>query len=976
MPRRHWGGTEESLGGIPFEQSSTDATASPTTLAATVTVPQATASGSDVVVTPDPTAATVTVPAPTAQAGSTPTPSPVAVVATLPSVFVSDGSDIIGDWTAQVTLFPERVAATVSAEDASASHLVVAGVSSRTAGAAAVLVGDYAFRGLYALTTDTDTPANFVDDAVGWVTLGRWGDFTLRLRREIGDLYSLRADWVTAASDPTWATGIVTLTYDQHSLGLGATRDAATGTIELWRSDDGWTTWSPVLVGSDHDYVAGALADSVPEDLELLAGDLADGPWISVFQAQWGATTDITDVDTDEVAAWNYGASIVAGVGGDFYDTIDADVLDAWEFGQNPSYEYKMRSQTTDAGTTVRVDWTVNAPTLATGDPTAGTEAAFTLDMTPQWESGPGVLMLLPPLQFVTTSTLDALIEIVEPGGFGDYTDTGERPDWRAITVNRDGTTVDVLEHAQIDRITWSLNEPEAFEFDLPSLDPAVRAISTWETEVQIWRGTRLIVWGVVVRRRTEGATVTYQCAGLGAYFRKRRIGGPRVNWVTDPSFETGAGFWFHGGYHIMEPLANRNTANWTSQITSERSVAGFPGRSLRLSSTDDMVFGIQSFTFIWHEIDPVLWPDGVVWTAAAWCYIPSEGWEAQRPAAYISEGDSTPAGLHLLRSSTTEFVSGPGGAAPKLYEAHVASIDDDTPKDTWHRLEVSLTQPIESPTERRTDWIQVELHCPIGVVFWDEVTLARNDRLFFNDEDQATIALNLVAHAQDTTLGKSDLAIGSNCPLTGVTRSRTYEYANRSIIADLLNEFPDLWDGMDWSVETTKDTRFFTTHFPMKGTRRPTQALVLNRNIARVNHAEDGEIKATAVTVQSDFGGTGSSREEARYADDTADPTLEVVLAAVPESPLGVLGAQAESAWRQRQDARIPTLTTYENRGYELLGRISTGDVVPVNCSSEGEQLVGEFRIMSLTLYPATESMDITVNHFDDVNDPALGGV
>jgi len=914
---------------------------------------------------------------------------------------------------------------------------------------------------LYGFDTTTISPGDFQTDARGWVQLAEWGDFQFQIRRDIATTYRIRADFVNAATDASFATGSITIPSDvPTSLGLGVTRDVTTGVIKMWVSTDGWLTWTQIPTATST-FAAGALPDSVPDPIVLLGGDLQDGPWISVFQAHWGSTDDITAVDANEVAAWNYGANIVTGVGGDFYDAIDRDTKNLWEFGSETSYVYSQRSETTDAGTTVRADFTFNAPTLNTGTAPAGTEAGFVYDLTPQWGQGPAQSQWSPRIGFTSTSQLTVNLPpgdfrpptayvinyntgsgtlpspgdtitwtgggtgtvsttdsgdnvtgtitifydagpapttgvTVTSGGWSALTatstprvsdGTGDR--YRVIVVERDGTPIIACDNAKTGPITWSLNEAESFGFQLPGVDECNEYISPTATEVQVWRGDLMLVWGVVVRSLRNGDTVDYQCRGLAWYFTKRFVGGPRQNFLGNGSFETN-GFWWENRLSPTEglpPGSGSDPSNYSGAISTDRSIAGFPGKSLRLWSNNIIEFGVMWFQFIFAEVDNVLWPDGIQWTAAAWVYIPSDEWgefdaEAEkvvgeRNAAYNWGGESAPFGLHLVRFSTTESQEQDivDVSYPKVEEISVAGLTEDTPRDQWVRIETSLVAPAAGDgATSRTDWMQVELHCPIGTVFWDEVSLTRNDRLFYNEVAQEAILFDVVQHAQDPVFGKSDLNIGfAAAPITNINRTREYPFFNRRLISDIIDEFSTIWDGVDWSIETSPTQRLFAPWFPMKGTRRPAQALVGGRNIASLSIANDGEQLANRYVVMSDGGGTGSSREEAIGTRGEPDVVLEASINAVPESPLDSLEGQLQRALRFGQDATIPTLTTYEGVGSQLLGQVSTGDVVPVSVVYGSLALQGEYRIVALTWNPDDETMDFTLNQFDDYRDPSL---
>lgn len=896
-------------------------------------------------------------------------------------------TDWVGDISTDSTVNPDRVGV-IPIAPFSSTKVVLSGVTSRTSGSAAVLAGNYGFRSLVTFDTTPTVPGNFVTDARGFVTIASWGDATLKVRRESGTAYEVRADFITAASNPTWSRGFIIVSNDDPTnLGLGMTRNSTTGLITLWRSSDSWTTWQEIP-SSSRLTSAGALADSIPENITALDGDLQDGAWLQLFQLQWAETDDITSLDANEVAAWNYGSNIVTGLGGDFYDAINRDVNSLVERGANTSYVYKMRSQVTSGGRTIRADFTVNAPTLATGTPTTGTEAEFTFDAMQQLESGPNLASTLPPISFTTTTSFT----IAGGGygysstgsGFGIYSVDGQRPSYTVVLVDQQGTPQWALENAVVeDPIEWSLDEPESFTFTLPTLDPLGAYISAPDQEVQIWRGDQLLVWGVVVRPMAKTDVIEYQCRGLGWYFTKRIIGRAKTNLAPDGSFEAGAG-WFSGQYAPTEPAEGRNVDYWDTALTTEHALTG--GRSLWQSATADMTFGIYSYCFLFSTIDPTVDVDGIIWTASAWVYVPEES--SARSCAYQWTGESAPTGLTLARMSTTEWQEStpegvddgdtitvpPGITVPKLYETQIASITEDTPRNTWHRLQVELTQPNDGTT--RTDWIQVNLGTPIGAVFWDEIVLTRSERLFYNEVDQARIVEGVVQHAQDPAYGKSDLNIDTFCQDTGVSRTRSYWFYNHDHVNDVLAEYSEVWKGMDWSIDCTANTRTFVTHFPMKGARRPAHALILGKNIADFSIPTDGEQVANSVVVMADFGSTGANREEAYASDATGFASglvLEEAFNAISESPITTLQDQAERRMRQgRVPVVIPAITTMEGKGAELLGAISTGDVVPVDIQAGSVDLYGDYRIVGIALDPATETMKLTLNPFEEWNDPA----
>jgi hypothetical protein len=119
----------------------------------------------------------------------------------------------------------------------SSAHTVLSGTTSLIAGSGTLLTGDYGFRGLYSFTTTSAMPSDYENDSVGYVDLARFGDFALRCRRQVGTVYEVRAEFLTAAAVSTWASAFISVENDTPaSVGLGVVRDSTTGTISILRS--------------------------------------------------------------------------------------------------------------------------------------------------------------------------------------------------------------------------------------------------------------------------------------------------------------------------------------------------------------------------------------------------------------------------------------------------------------------------------------------------------------------------------------------------------------------------------------------------------------------------------------------------------------------------------------------------------------------------------------------------------------------
>ena len=942
--------------------------------------------------TPNAIVATVSIVAPTASESVVASPATIAVTAAIETLspYADETYGLLIDLHGVVTAYISGagvlgVKAYVNPDGSewAQMHPVLTAPVALSAGAGAVLAGDYGFRGLFTFNPTNDdylywnysgpwelyTPDNwFAGDEGGATILAQWGDFKLTIGRLLddGNAYKIALTMLTATAAPISATAHITIDTDVPlQIGLGVTRDVTTGTVHLWRSDDRWGSWLEIPLSTSVT-PAGALPDSVPDDVTLLSANWSnDTAWVEIFQAQWSESDDINSFDTNEVFAWNYGANISS--------TITAAVKYDADLAVETDLAYIQSYSRVTGGRTIEGDITAFVPSNATAAATEGTEARFV------YTSAPVVLAgVTPDTQSAQITFVSQATSVIEgrASSFAEYDALGEAPRYRLELLRPDGTKISSLDKAVIGPITWELNGNGSFSFTMATLDPKTADIEVPDREVQVWRGDDLMAWGVIVRASGDADTVEFQCVGLGWYLTRRMIGRAEVNHLRNGSFEDNSDYWWLGRYGVLEPGANRDPAAWTSEVRNDFSYMG--GKSIYQYANATVDFGINAMQFIapW-EVDPVTSPEGDNWTVSAWCFIPSWLYVKERNVSVESSAITT--GLTFNRASTTEVVNitvpGVGTiTVPKLIETITIPILDDTPRDVWHRLEATLKQPVNPGV---TEWLQVELGTPIGGIFWDEVSMVRDESLYFNNADQAMIMRGLVEHAQDPAYGKNDLRIGTDCPLTGITRTRVFQFFNHEIISDCLAEIPEMWQGLDWDIVCTKTERRYTTYYPMKGMRKPANPLILGLNVAEVSVAVDGEQTSNRIVVMADTGATGASREEAYVSDDTAlsdGLILEMAYNALPGSSIPSLGAQADRGLRRyRSPVTIPTVKTYERRGSELLGAVHTGDVVRVVVNQGWIDLDAEYRIIAMTLDPDNETIEFTLNPFEEWNDPTV---
>lgn len=545
--------------------------------------------------------------------------------------------------------------------------------------------------------------------------------------------------------------------------------------------------------------------------------------------------------------------------------------------------------------------------------------------------------------------------------------------DYRLVVTDLAGNRYAELVAAQMGQPSWELNGPGGFDFRIGQDTPGLESIIPIEREVQVWKGDTLLWVGPVVRPLANAQEAAFQAATAEWYFSRRNFGkADRTNYVPFGDFEEGfVGGWSIGFSSPAEPAAGRSSTHWTGVISNERAVTGEHSLRLEQLASGQPKYGMSAGqSFLW-EVDPdLVGEEGDVWSLVAYAYIPSVDWRGPNLPRY---------GLALSRFSTTETVmiapedgSGPAIEYPAPIEGVVASLDEYTPQDRWVRFQVSMAQePTGEP-----EFVFVTLYAPDGAIFWDRVSLTLEEATRFEQTDQALIAAGIVEHLQDPAYGKSDLGIGTHTPLTGVLRDRTYLHQEHGRGIDALQEFPQLDDGLDWSVEVTPTEKTFTTHYPRKG-RDLSRSLVLEygRNIEDFTWGWDGEAAASSVIMLGT--GDGSSREEG-FAEDPAlygGITLEDVSVAPEVDVYSQIETLDNRAAERLRTVRNPTIlevkaseiVDFEGRRVRLLGTIGTGDLVGVRIHRGVVQIEAVYRIVRIALDTVSEVLTLTLNWWAD---------
>lgn len=655
--------------------------------------------------------------------------------------------------------------------------------------------------------------------------------------------------------------------------------------------------------------------------------------------------------------------------------------------------------------------------------------------------------------------------------------DDGGRIPYRLRIVDYKGTVyVTDVQNAQINRCTWTVSGYGVLNFKLPGNDPIIPALVGKIREVQLYHGTQVIWWGVIIRLRGDGREVEVQCVDLSWYLSRRVIGRvPVTNLLRNGSFESGFDRWAFGfakdsippqlpgrsistfslngsrslrmtgtafvtttTTEIIRTLAGDVTFNFDSaalksgagatidgiaanipagasvrvightdsnashaynQDLSERRAATVRSRilgarpslsvtasgegetqpiasnatssgraanrrveirwSLVVTETVDATghrqYAYQRITYT----NPVSAKISKILTVSAWVYIDNfqtpakDGW-----GLYLER--LNPDGSRVPEDALTEKTNAKGlrvstaVTQPRAF----ASIDAETPRDRWVRLECSVEVPADGKAYR----IEVRLFPPGGSCWWDEVTLTASDALAFFDADQATIMRGLVQHAQDPLMAKTTLNIGWNTPATGVKRTKVYYWSERMTVLEALDEFAGLVNGAEHSIEWVGQQRRLRSWYPRRGSDNP---LVLSwqTNIVSFPVDVDADDVASRVIVQAQ--GSGSDREEGVYTDTAPleGLLLESVYSAEPESAVSTLESQARQAHRRySKPVIIPSITMDPRLTDQLLQQVQVGDRCRVVIDYGWVRINARYRIVEIDLVPHTNVLTYSI--------------
>lgn len=243
---------------------------------------------------------------------------------------------------------------------------------------------------------------------------------------------------------------------------------------------------------------------------------------------------------------------------------------------------------------------------------------------------------------------------------------------------------------------------------------------------------------------------------------------------------------------------------------------------------------------------------------------------------------------------------------------------------------------------------------------------------------DQLQIGWGLMQYAQGESFAqtgntvfpnKSFNVTSASFAMSGRKRLRRYMRDDHANILDMMQEFGGLRnfttgeiDGFDWEIITYADgRREWTPYFPMKGSLKSQYALEWGRNISEftVNADAKGLTTKTYCTGQS----TGDVRLEANYEDVASSVLYTQMVEIIDSSDQSDPDALEDRARTYTEEYKRPLITPELKAvsvPVELLGKIETGDRVPVKVSHGRTQIDDIYRVGEITWKPRPNTLEL----------------
>ena len=365
---------------------------------------------------------------------------------------------------------------------------------------------------------------------------------------------------------------------------------------------------------------------------------------------------------------------------------------------------------------------------------------------------------------------------------------------WEVRAVTQDGTLVSVVEGVTVGRPHMGINGDTYVDVTIPTLHPDATHLDLFENEVQLWRldgddpvtvdgeslsvdGEPLTVTGpaffdwfrptrVVASKSGSSDTLTVRLESLFSYFHDVFVGGERPNHIVSPHLDAATVGTLPNSWQAVAAVEEHAVVDNNWEFWSHQ----------KAIQVNNSVAGADAYIYQRYTVPSQF--DGVPFAAAATCYISDN--QAGSPPWGGPAHNERGLMIHRLDGSTFAPISG----------VRSAKITDDTPRNALVRLQTQELIP------RTGDVIEVRLYAPDAWTAWRYVHLYDGRWEGSDGLGKADAITMLVAHAQDTALGKQDHNIGTDVTaLGGETTNKTWPWWRRDNIGEQIIDLADTFE-------------------------------------------------------------------------------------------------------------------------------------------------------------------------------------
>lgn len=341
---------------------------------------------------------------------------------------------------------------------------------------------------------------------------------------------------------------------------------------------------------------------------------------------------------------------------------------------------------------------------------------------------------------------------------------------WEVRAVTQDGTLVSVVQGVTVGRPHLGINGDTYVDVTIPTLHPDATHLDLFENEVQLWLDGAFFDWfrptRVVASKSGSSDTLTVRLESLFSYFHDVFVGGQRENHIVSPHEDlalvgTLPNSWQASSQVDLHAVVNNNWEFWSAQKAIQVNNST-PGED----------------AYIWQRFTVPSGLHRVPFAAAATCYISD------------NEGGSIPWGGPAYNERGLMIHTLDGTTFAPIGKPRVAKITNDTPRNALVRLQTEEITPSSGSV------VEVRLYAPAAWTAWRYCHLYDGRFQGSDGMGKAAAISMLVAHAQDTTIGKQNHNIGTDVSaLGGETTNKTWPWWRRDNIGEQIVDLADTFE-------------------------------------------------------------------------------------------------------------------------------------------------------------------------------------